>query len=346
MERIRGVWLANVGSRVLHSREAIARAMDLLAQTGFNAVFPVVWNKGFTLYPSRIMLELFGIEIDPLYAEAQRDPLAEVIEEARRAGIRMVIPWFEYGFASSPRADGGHLLLTRPAWTARVSGGAPLVKNGLVWMNAFDPEVQNFVLSLMLEVAANYQIAGVQGDDRLPALPVEGGYDPYTIGLFREATGSDPPGWASEPGWVQWRADRLTEFLGSLYTQIKSVRPDLLLSLAPSVYPFSLNHYLQDVAEWARRGWFDLLHPQVYRENFGKYRREIDRLKRDFPPEVAGRIAPGIAFKANGVEIGVEDLRRRIALNRERGLGGEVFFYFDGLRTNDGRMAQAFRDWM
>uniref|UniRef100_UPI000D40AF47 family 10 glycosylhydrolase n=1 Tax=Chroococcidiopsis sp. TS-821 TaxID=1378066 RepID=UPI000D40AF47 len=51
---IRGVWITNTDSRVLHSRQNIAEAMAVLAQTGINVVFPDVWNKGFTLYPSPI----------------------------------------------------------------------------------------------------------------------------------------------------------------------------------------------------------------------------------------------------------------------------------------------------
>ncbi|NES74064.1 MAG: tetratricopeptide repeat protein [Okeania sp. SIO2D1] len=46
---LRGIWLTNVDSKVLHSRDNIAEAMDFLAETGFNVVFPVVWNKAFTL---------------------------------------------------------------------------------------------------------------------------------------------------------------------------------------------------------------------------------------------------------------------------------------------------------
>ena len=39
------------------------------------------------------------------------------------------------------------------------------MKNGFDWLNAFDPEVQNFMISLFKEVVTNYEIDGVQGDD-------------------------------------------------------------------------------------------------------------------------------------------------------------------------------------
>src|SRR5690606_9196272 len=110
------VWITNVDSDVLMSKKSIAEMMDFLAESGFNIVFPVVWNKGYTLYPSDIMEREFGRRIDPLYGE--RDLLQELIVEAHRVGIE-VVPWFEYGFAAAyntggDRTPGGFLIEQRP----------------------------------------------------------------------------------------------------------------------------------------------------------------------------------------------------------------------------------------
>ncbi|BCL35228.1 family 10 glycosylhydrolase [Nostoc sp. MS1] len=101
---IRGIWLTTTASQVFDSRRNIAEAMDFLATTGFNVVFPVVWNNGLTIYPSRVMQNNFGVAINPRFQG--RDPLAELIIEAKRVNIA-VIPWFEYGFASSYQKNGG-----------------------------------------------------------------------------------------------------------------------------------------------------------------------------------------------------------------------------------------------
>ncbi|MGL6139967.1 MAG: family 10 glycosylhydrolase, partial [Planktothrix sp.] len=111
---IRGVWLTNTDSRVMFSRQTIAEAMEFLVETGFNVVFPVVWNKGVTLYRSQVMAQTFGIEID-FYSKG-RDPLQEVIEEGHRVGLE-VIPWFEFGFASSYQQNGGRILSQKPGWS-------------------------------------------------------------------------------------------------------------------------------------------------------------------------------------------------------------------------------------
>ena len=49
-------------------------------------------------------------------------------------------------------------------------------------MNAFNPEVQQFMLDLIQALLTSYpEIDGVQGDDRMPALPSISGYDDYTV---------------------------------------------------------------------------------------------------------------------------------------------------------------------
>ncbi len=74
---------------------------------GFNTIFVVTWNKSMTTYPSKIMRELTGIEIDSLFTG--RDPLKELIEEAHKKNIK-VIAWFEFGFSSSYQLNGGTII--------------------------------------------------------------------------------------------------------------------------------------------------------------------------------------------------------------------------------------------
>lgn len=165
------------------------------------------------------MKELIGIEIVEKYQG--RDPLKEMIEEAHANGIK-VHAWFEYGFAASYGQNGGLILARKPEWGAKDVNGKLLVKNGFVWMNALLPEVQDFMLSLIKEVADNYDIDGVQGDDRLPAMPSSGGYDEYVCQLYKqEHNGMEPPADGKNEAWMTWRADKLTDFLKNCILRLK-----------------------------------------------------------------------------------------------------------------------------
>ncbi|NDJ20310.1 family 10 glycosylhydrolase [Nostoc sp. B(2019)] len=342
MAEIRGVWLTTTDSKVLRSKQRIAEAMDFLAETGFNAVFPVVWNKAVTLYPSQTMQQTFGVEIDPLCIG--RDPLEEVVLEARRVGLK-VIPWFEYGFASSYNLNGGILLQRKPEWAARDCKGNLLKKNGFEWLNALDPQVQEFLLNLVLEVVKNYDIDGIQGDDRFPALPCEGGYDQVTITRYRQQFYHNPPQNPKDWQWLQWRANILTDFLARLYQEVKAVNPNLLVSMAPNIYDWAFKEYLQDSPTWLKRGLVDIIHPQIYRRDFRSYQAIADKLvNQQFTDATLRKLAPGILMKLGSYCISPEYLVQTIEYNRQLGIQGEIFFFYEGLRENNNTLAKVLRN--
>ncbi|MCZ2144269.1 MAG: family 10 glycosylhydrolase [Ignavibacteriales bacterium] len=329
---VHGVWLTNVDSKVLNSKEGIKEAVAFCKELGLNAIFPVVWNKGVTLYPSAVMKERFGIEIDSNFKG--RDPLRELTAAARENGIK-VIPWFEFGFAASYKSNGGHLLAKMPNWKAIDKNGELVTKNGFEWMNGFDPEVQDFVLSLIEEVVTNYAVDGIQGDDRLPAMPSESGYDPYTVGLYKSAhNGEEPPADHQNPGWLQFRADLMTDFAGKIYRKVKSVNPAAIVAFAPSVYPFSKTEYLQDWVKWVKLGYVDLISPQVYRKDIDAYTKT---LKKDFLEHLpAGnklKFYPGILLNVGSYKTDPDLLLQMVEENRKLGIMGEIYFFYEGLKN-------------
>jgi len=341
MEEIRGVWIANrPHSQVLESRENIAEAMDFLESIGFNYIFPVVWNRGYTLFPSQVMRNYNFPGIDPYFEQQQRDPLAEIITEAHQRNIK-VIPWLEYGFAASHLLSGGHILKQQPHWQAINQDGKTVRQGGLTWMNAFNLEVQQFMLEIIIEIVTLYSINGIQGCDRLPALPVAAGYDPETVAQYQARFRKQPPSNPKNQQWVQWRADLLTEFLATLYQQVKAIKPKLIISLSPAVYPFCLTNLLQDSKTWVERGLLDIIHPQIYRSSFFAYNQEVQKIIKTFERNSLPKFVPGIAFTANGQKLSIKDLIKCIKTNCDRNFSGQVFFHYEGLRANNDAVAIA-----
>jgi uncharacterized lipoprotein YddW (UPF0748 family) len=338
---IRGVWIANrPHSPVLESAENIREALDFLQQFGFNTVFPVVWNQGFTLFPSQVMASQGFPEQNPFYAAKNFDPLAEIVKQANSRKMA-VIPWFEYGFAASAIENGGHILTTKPHWAALGKDGKVVHHGGLTWMNSLDPEVQDFMQEMILEVVKNYAVTGIQGDDRLPALPFNGGYDLDTKNRFKQKFGTMPPQTEKNERWVQFRADILTDFLRRLFQQVKAVNPNLVVSMAPAVYPFCLTNLLQDSKDWIQEGICDFIHPQIYRETFILYKDQVKFVTDNFTSVQRKKFAPGMAFKANKKEVTASDILAAVQLNRQSGFSGEVYFFYEGLQKNGNEIAIA-----
>lgn len=341
---IRGVWLTNVDSAILQSAQSIQQSIQQLADMGINTLFPVVWNRSYTLYPSRVMGQYFGegarsTEIAPAFIG--RDPLQEIVEAAHPLGLQ-VVPWFEYGFASSYRQNGGRILARYPEWAGRDRHNALLTKNGFEWLNALDIDVQDFILQLMLEVLTQYPVAGVQGDDRLPGFPVEGGYDPKTKADYYQDNGIDPPENPRQKDWMKWRSDRLTQFLQRLHHHVKAVRAEAILSIAPSPYPFGYQEYLQDYPRWLQEGAVDWIHPQLYRRSPEDYQRMLNRMLHDcgsINPERSLVIAPGMLVKSGAYLISNQDLMQCLRYNRQNQLPGEIFFFAEAFLQNQNTLA-------
>jgi len=330
----KGIWLTDVASKALDTKEGIEEVVARCKAYGLEHISVVVWNRGYTLYPSAVMEQEFGKKVMPRFAD--RDMLQELIDVAHAEGLK-VHAWFEFGFSSSyQEAHGGHILQQKPEWKAIDNEGNLVSKNGFQWMNAFDPEVQEFLLSLITEVVENYDIDGIQGDDRLPANPATAGYDAGTLSMYKqEHNGKTPPQDYKNPDWIDWRAQKLNVFAKEIYETVNSLKPEVTVTMAPSIFPWSKEEYLQDWPTWVENGWVDVIIPQVYRYNKKAYTSTLDANLEFMPAEERTNLVPGILLRVNDYSPSKRFLKRMIKANRNRGLDGEVFFFYEGLKQHD-----------
>lgn len=326
---VRGAWITTAASTALDSRDNVKAMVTTCKNAGINNIYVVVYNNARTIYPSEVMQGLIGKR--QLERYAGRDPLQECIDEGKLAGIK-VHAWFEYGFSSSYSANGGPIVAAKPLWAARDVNGQLVVKNGFDWLNGINPEVQQYMVDLFKEVVTNYNIDGVQGDDRLPAMPSTGGYDAYTTALYKaENGGASPPGNSADAGWVTWRAKKLNAFVKRLRNEVKAIKPAVQFTMSPSPYPFSINEYLQDWPTWVDSSWVDAIMPQCYRYAITDYDAVLNQQKLYYKnPSVA--FYPGVLVKS-GTTIQSDGLMSQfIQSNRNNGFKGEVFFFYEGVK--------------
>lgn len=356
---LRGVWLTNVSSNVLFAPWAINRAFRQLATLHFNTVYPVAWNRGHTFYPSDVSQRFTGRAQDPTLRlwRAGRDVLAEMTREGQRYGLR-VIPWFEYGFMAPARSP---LVRQHPHWLTQRQDGSQTVGDfegealegarrsreagwqrlrshlsdrvvgQRVWLNPLHPEVQDFILQLILEVVTRYDdIAGIQLDDHF-GLPVEFGYDPYTVARYQlDHGGTRPPQDPRDPEWVRWRAARLTAFMGRIAEAVHQARPGCIVSLSPNSQGFAYNSYLQDWSTWVARGWVDELVVQVYRRHLDAF---LVELAQPALQQAQAKIPVGVGILTGSWKkpVKMSQIEQQVRAVRDRGLQGVSFFYWESL---------------
>lgn len=327
---IRGVWLTNVDSDVLFRPEQVESAVKTLSDMNFNTLYPTVWNWGYTLYPSAVAKETIGLAIDPHEGLKERDMLREVMTLAHQKKLT-VIPWFEFGFM----APADSILAKRhPQWLTQRQDQSTIWLEGnthkRVWLNPLNSEVQALITNLVVEILQNYDVDGIQFDDHF-GYPSDFGYDPYTVGLYRqEHDGQAPPADPQDPEWVQWRADKITDYMEQLAKTIRQVKPKALISLSPNPQDFSLNSYLLDWAEWERRGFVDELVLQVYRFDLKDFQRELSQMavqtaKQKIP------FAVGILSGLKGRPVTLQQIQAQVSAAREQKFNGVSFFFYESL---------------
>ncbi len=352
---IRGVWITNVASTVMFAPWGIPKALNQLADMHFNTVYPVVWNRGQTFYRSAFLRQLTGQTINPLMAltHPKEDPLAEMVRVGHQRQLR-VMPWFEYGFMIPMNSV---LAQQHPDWlTSRQNGSlglkggqfetaenVPLPSGGLFsrllssgapaelgWLNPLHPSVQGLLLGLIEEVVQTYDVDGIQLDDHF-SLPVEFGYDPYTVALYEaEHQGQSPPSNPADDDWIRWRAGKLSKFMHILHARVKLKCPTCAVSVSPNPAKFSYRFHLQDWRTWVRQGWVDELVVQLYRDDLAQFEQELGKAPLR---EAAGRIPVSIGILTGTWQhpIAFEQIRQQVRSSRDRKFAGVSFFYWDTL---------------
>ncbi len=332
---IRGVWVTSSGSSVLNSRQQIREAVLQCRDQGLTDLFMVVWNNGKTMFPSQVTSQYVEQLQDPAYKG--RDPLQEMIEEAHAVGLR-VHAWMEFGFSYSYKDSLSVWNKKYPDWAGRNARGHLLQKNGFYWWNALHPGPRQFLKELVEEIVLRYDIDGIQGDDRLPAMPSEGGYELATVSAYGNAGGDQQAALnPKQEDWLQWRADKLSAFGQELYQLVKSHKPGCLVTWSPSIYPWSKQEYLQDWPTWLRDGYADYVFPQLYRYNAEAYEQLLKDLNQQVPADQRRKVFPGVLTSlGDGYQATRTLLNRFIELNRAYGYSGEVFFYYETLNRLSG----------
>jgi uncharacterized lipoprotein YddW (UPF0748 family) len=164
-------------------------------------------------------------------------------------------------------------------------------------------------------------------------MPAEGGYDAYTRHAYQKAfQGAALPDNPKDKGFLRWRADHLSTYAAKIYQTVKKVKPDCIVSWAPSIYPWSLEEYLQDWPTWLKGGYADLVIPQLYRYNIEAYTTILKQLRSQVPDSLLNKVVPGILTSlGDGYQADAVLMEKMIQLNRSLGFNGEVFFYFETL---------------
>ncbi len=275
---IRAIWLDRGTIVRAKSEQDLAKIFDQLAASGFNTVFFETLNASYPIYPSRV-----APQQNPLVKGW--DPLAAAVKLAHERGMELHA-WVWMFAAANRRHNAilnqaadypGPVLAAHPDWAMFDRQGRLFDQNNKkAFFDPANPEVRNYLMNLLDEIATRYNVDGIQLDYirypfQDPSVNQTYGYGRAGRQQFQALTGVDPVNvnvrdrllWQK---WTDFRIQQIDSFVTAVSQRLRSQRPNLILSTAVFPLPRSerLQRLQQNWEDWAIRGEVDLMIPMTY----------------------------------------------------------------------------------
>jgi len=321
-------------------RAELLALIERAAKLRLNAVIFQVRPQCDAVYPSPIepwsefLTGQMGRAPQPFW-----DPLAFAIEESHKRGIELHA-WFNPYRALHPAAKGpvsaNHVSKTRPQ-IVRTYGK-------FLWLDPGEREVQDYSLSVVMDVVKRYDVDGIHFDDY---------FYPY-----KEKVGDKEVDFPDEASWKRygaagklsredWRRENVNEFVARVYKSIKAVKPWVKFGISPfgiwrPGHPPQIKGHdayeklYADSRKWLRDGSVDYFVPQLY--------WPIEQRDQSFPvllnwwneQNVKHRhIWPGLATYKINESWKVSEIVNQVKLSeRQPGSSGQVHYSMKPLARN------------
>ncbi len=277
-------------------------------------------TEGTALYDSKIMPKL-----DKGY-----DPLKVVVEAAHARGMK-VYPWFvcnSEGFSGlSP------ILQEHPDWAMVDKNGKPIG-----WIDPANPEARQYVISVMKEIAANYDIDGISLD-YLRYAESHSCFCDRCKAAFKAEFGIDAIP-ADDPkngrlNWAKWRLFRfrlINQEAREIRAALREVKPEAELS----AYVWGAQAYgtgwgiCQDWKTWMKDGVLDWVNPMGYYP-VGRQYITAAKWNREAAPDIPMLVTNAVRSRGDRAQA-VARAMQQIRDAMDCGADGVVFFTLEGAR--------------
>lgn len=268
----RAVW---VTAWELNSPSKIDAMLQNLDKHKFNKIFIQSRYRGDALYVPNKMDSTF---INPekrcyLLQDSQFDPLAYTIEKANPLNIK-VYAWVTT-FVITPhdltKIDSSHVFYRHPEWLLNDRNGKSISYNEYegAFLDPSLPEVRQYTMNVICDIASNYDISGVQLD-----------YIRYPDTTFGwNATSKALADSISDFDFLAWKQQKISSFVNSVYINIKNINPELELSAAViSDRNRANNRYAQHWWNWLKEGYLDRAYVMAYNTSNNSFTQLIKQL--------------------------------------------------------------------
>lgn len=276
LREVRAVWVASVTnidwptSKNLTPAQQKSEFITLLDRhklNGINNIFAQIRPTCDAFYISSIepwsewLTGTQGTPPNPLY-----DPLTFMVDEAHKRGMELhawVNPYRAVMNKNTSSVHSSHVSKRKPQWVKEYG----VYK----WLDPGNPEVMEYVTSVIMDVVRRYDIDGIHFDDYFYPYPQTNVNfeDDSTFILY-------PRGFTNKD---DWRRNNVNMLVQMVRDSIKSVKKHVKFGISPfgiwrnqSTDPNgsatsgfqSYDQVFADSRKWIQEGWVDYINPQIY----------------------------------------------------------------------------------
>lgn len=281
----RGAWIQAVNGQFMNlgkdrMQQMLSAQLDILQQSGINAIFFQVRVEGDALYESRMepwsryLTGQQGLPPNPYW-----DPLQWMVEQCHQRNMEL------HAWINPYRAKTkGTVALANTHEYFRHPGNF-FMYGDLMLFDPGMPENRDFICNVACDIARRYDIDGMHIDDYFYPYPQAGLPIPDDVSYASYGNGMNRN---------DWRRQNVNLFIKEMCMRLRQIKPWLKFGVAPfGIYRNKKNdpdgsetNGLQnyddlyaDVLEWVRQGWVDYNIPQIYWE-IGNKAADYDTLIR------------------------------------------------------------------
>lgn len=234
------------------------RAMN---EMGINTVFFMVKSpNGRAYYNSKILKPVLNNDfVSNKNSENRFDVLEYVIKKSKEYNME-IYPYINVF------AEQGYYLDENPKFAEKDSKGKIYS-----WTSPAIEDVQNRALSIIEEIIKNYNVNGIQLD-RIRYEDTSAGFNEQSVISYKSAYGKDPS--VKDKDFTTYRKQLITDFVKKAVSKVKSINPNMKVSVAVFHSPKTAENVLQDFGNWINIDGLDAIYTMSYTnkvENFKQF---------------------------------------------------------------------------
>jgi uncharacterized lipoprotein YddW (UPF0748 family) len=283
----RGYWVDTFNPGIFTEGEIDRLVADAKA-ANMNAIVVEVGRRG-DCFCNRAIMPRTQASIAPY----PFDPLDALIAKAHAEGLQ-VHAWITATAIWSdpaPPVDPAHVFNTHGPMTSGADNWIALRSDGAdrggrdYYLDPGHPDAADYIVRMYTSVATYYDVDGINLDRiRYPDYNLginvpSWGYNPVAVRRFQAAIGRNDVPSPTDPEWMQWRRDQITNIVRRVYLETYAIKPRVRVSADTITYgdaPQSQGGWertrayaevLQDWRGWMEEGIIDLNIAMNYRRD-------------------------------------------------------------------------------